>query len=149
MAIIIRKACDADFETVMTLYRELAGVYHLEESAAKQHDSKRWQEVCNDTRQHLLVAEQDGVVIGTLNLTVIPNLGHGGQPWAAIDNVVVAPNHRGQGIGEAMLAEAGKIASEDRCYKIILSSNLARERAHEFYRKLGWKQSHIGFSLEL
>lgn len=146
---IIRKARPAELPQILNLYQDLAGVYGAADAPDISKYQDTWQQICRDERQHLLVAEIDGEIAGTLNLTVLPNLGHGGQPWAAIDNVAVAASQRSQGIGAELVAEAGRIAKEHNCYKIVLSSNLARERAHDFYRRLGWKQTHIGFSLEL
>ena len=146
---IIRRAVEDDLSEILALYKELTGIYSDVNSEDPEAAKSRWQAVCADDRQHVLAAEVDGKIVGTLNLTIVPNLGHGGQPWAAIDNVVVSASQRGQGIGETLIAEAGKIAKARNCYKIILSSNLARTRAHDFYRRLGWKESHIGFSMEL
>ena len=88
-------------------------------------------------------------MVGTLTLIIIPNLGHHGQPWAAVENVVVDSRLQGQGIGKALMAEAGRIARDHQCYKLVLSSNLIRKDAHEFYRRQGWRQTHSGFSLDL
>ena len=143
----IRPAGLQDAAVVLALYGDLAAAYG--EQQADAGILRQWDEVLADHRQHILVAEQDGAVAGTLTLVVVPNLGHNGQPWAAIANVVVAAGHRGHGIGKALIAEAGQIARRHNCYKIVLSSNLIRKEAHEFYRRLGWKQTHIGFSLEL
>lgn len=146
---VIRRAGDVDMPSIFALYGELAGAYSHAESDELQQQESLWQEVASDSRQTILVAEEAKVIIGTLTLIIVPNLGHHGQPWAAIENVVVAGNVRGKGIGKALMTEATRIAKEKNCYKIVLSTNLVRVEAHEFYRQLGWKQSHIGFSLEL
>lgn len=146
---IIRQAKETELAKILELYQNLADVYNGVNTPDVGRYQELWQQICQDERQYLLVAELDGEIIGTLNLTILPNLGHGGQPWAAIDNVAVDPSRRSQGIGAELVAEAGRIAKEHHCYKIVLSSNLARERAHAFYQRLGWKQTHIGFSLDL
>lgn len=145
--LVIRPAGPADADAVLALYGDLTAAY--DDKAADVPEKRHWDEVLADSRQHILVAEAAGALAGTLTLVVVPNLGHHGQPWAAIANVVVAERHRGQGIGKALIAEAGRIARAHHCYKIVLSSNLVRKEAHEFYRRLGWKQTHIGFSLDL
>lgn len=145
---LIRRAKETELPKILMLYQELAGVYDGLNTLNAGKYQEQWQKICQDERQYLLVAEIDDEIVGTLNLTILPNLGHGGQPWAAIDNVVVALDRRSQGIGAELVAEAGRIAKASHCYKIVLSSNLARKRAHEFYQRLGWKQTHIGFSLE-
>lgn len=146
--LIVRQALRADLSSILQLYRELAGAYNLDNcSAAKENDV--WDILSKDPRQYLLVAENDGVIIGTLTVIVIPNIGHGCRPWAAVENVIVDETCRGMGVGNRLMAEATRLCREFGCYKIILSSNLVRRQAHAFYRRLGWRQSHIGFSVEL
>jgi GNAT superfamily N-acetyltransferase len=147
--LVIRRAAEEDKAVVFRLYQELDNAYEQVTSDEREHQDKRWKEVLGDERQHILLAEKNGQVVGALNLVVVPNLGHQGQPWAAVTNVVVDAKYRGQGIGKQLLAKAGDIAREQRCYKIVLSSNIARKDAHDFYRHLGWQQSHIGFCLPL
>jgi GNAT superfamily N-acetyltransferase len=96
-----------------------------------------------------LVGEQDGEIVGTATLVLVPNLGHQGKPWAAVENVVVRSSRRGRSLGTALMSEASRIARSHGCYKIVVTSNLVRQRAHEFYRRLGWQQTHAGFSLNL
>ncbi len=80
-------------------------------------------------------------------MIVVPNLGHGGKPWAAVENVVVAEEYRGRCVGGRLMAAAGDLGREAGCYKLVLASNLDREGAHAFYRRLGWRHTHAGFSL--
>lgn len=145
--LIIRRAVRADLPAIMALYQELEGAYGPVAPVTTEEAERRWQEVAGDDRQHILVAQEAGRVVGTARVIIIPNLGHHGQPWAAVDNVVVQAACRGQGIGTALLARAGDIARCAGCYKIVLSSNLVRQGAHDFYRRLGWRQTHLGFSL--
>jgi hypothetical protein len=37
------------------------------------------------------------------------------------------------------------MAKDAGCYRVQLTSNSVRERAHAFYRSLGYAQSHQGF----
>jgi GNAT superfamily N-acetyltransferase len=39
------------------------------------------------------------------------------------------------------------LAKEAGCYKIMLTSDLRRERAHKFYKSLGFEPSAYGFRL--
>lgn len=146
-SVIIRPAADGDFTRVMFLYRILEGAYQ-EETEGEPDYHWLWREALADKRQHLLVGEIDGQVVGTATVVIVPNLGHHGRPWAAVENVVVEPGHRKVGVGAEIMKEAYRIAQSRRCYKLVLTSNLARDNAHSFYRRLGWRQSHIGFSLD-
>jgi GNAT superfamily N-acetyltransferase len=144
--VIIRKATCWDLPKIVSLYQLLDTAY-THEPAGKVAEDVLWERLMQDQRQHLLVAEVAGGVLGTLTVIVIPNIGHGGCPWAAIENFVVEEACRGIGIGTKLMEAATKLCQDYGCYKIVLSSNLARQQSHEFYRHLGWQQSHIGFSI--
>lgn len=144
--IAVRPAARRDLEQVLAIYGLLGGPYAAERRAITADEA--WRTLALDFRQHVLVAEAGGVVIGTATVIAVPNIGHGGKPWAAVENVVVAAAYRGRGVGGRLMAAAGELARQMGCYKLVLSSNLARTEAHSFYRRLGWRQTHAGFSLE-
>lgn len=86
-----------------------------------------------------------GQVIGSYALLVMHNLAHRGTPAAVVEDVVVHPQHRRRGIGRQMMEHARSLAREAGCYKLALSSNLQRERAHAFYDSLGFQRHGISF----
>lgn len=93
----------------------------------------------------LYIAEQDGRIVGTFALLIMDNLGHLGAPSAIVEDVAVGPVQQGLGVGRAMMAFAMARAHEKRCYKIVLSSNAKRERAHQFYEQLGFERHGYSF----
>ena len=97
----------------------------------------------------LYVAESDGQIVGTFALLIMDNLGHLGAPSAVIEDVVVDPACQGRGIGAQMMAFAIDRAREKRCYKLVLSSNAKRERAHAFYEQLGFERHGYSFRIVL
>ena len=86
----------------------------------------------------LYVAKIDNAIIGTFELLIMDNLAHKGKPSAIMEDVIVDMNYRSQGIGKKMVEFAMEISRKNGCYKLSLSSNLKRERAHKFYEKLGF-----------
>ena len=54
----------------------------------------------------LYVADCDGRIVGSFALLVMDNLGHCGAPSAVVEDVVVAAQAQGKGIGKAMMAFA-------------------------------------------
>ncbi len=147
--LVIRTAVVDDLPAILNLYQELDATYGHSPDEGGVDYRELWRQVMADTRQQVLVGEQDGEIVGTVTLILVPNLGHQGKPWAAVENVAVRSGRRGQGLGTALMSEATRIARSHGCYKIVLTSNLARQQAHEFYRRLGWRQTHAGFSLSL
>lgn len=51
--------------------------------------------------------------------------------------------------GRAMMRHALRLCGEKGCYKVALSSNLARERAHAFYESLGFERHGCSFRITL
>jgi GNAT superfamily N-acetyltransferase len=97
----------------------------------------------------VIVAEQDGALVGTLQFIVLPCLSHRGTRRAQLEAVRVSAKLRGQGIGEAMLRYAIDLAKAEGCGLLQLSSDKRRGRAHLFYERLGFIATHVGFRLEL
>jgi ribosomal protein S18 acetylase RimI-like enzyme len=97
----------------------------------------------------VMVAEVEGVVVGTFSLTILPNLSNGGRDVAQIESVHVAESMRGRGVGEAMLRRAIAESKSRGCFRMQLSSNKERVDAHRFYRRLGFIASHEGMKLAL
>jgi GNAT superfamily N-acetyltransferase len=96
----------------------------------------------------LYVAEAGGRIVGSFALLVMDNLGHLGAPSAVVEDVVVAPDVQGSGIGQAMMRFALGRAREKHCYKLMLSSNAKRGRAHAFYESLGFERHGYSFRVE-
>jgi len=145
----IRPATVEDLPAILDLYQELVASYGPAPDEGRVDHQELWRQVMSDTRQQVLVGEQDGEIVGTVTLVLVPNLGHQGKPWAAVENVAVRSDRRGRGLGTALMSEVTRIARSQGCYKIVLTSNLVRQRAHQFYRRLGWRQTHAGFTLSL
>lgn len=97
----------------------------------------------------LFVAESEGAVVGTFQVTLIPGLVARGRMRAKFESVHVAPESRGRGIGGVMIAHAIAFAREHGAGMAELSSNKSRKDAHRFYVNLGFAQSHEGFKIEL
>jgi GNAT superfamily N-acetyltransferase len=76
------------------------------------------------------------------------NLAHLGAPSAIVEDVVVSPAQRGEGIGKQMMQHAMQRCKQAGCYKMMLSSNLAREQAHRFYEDLGFERHGYSFRID-
>ncbi|MDB5679792.1 GNAT family N-acetyltransferase [Sphingomonas bacterium] len=102
-----------------------------------------------DPNQMLVVAERDGRVIGTLQLSFLPGLSHRGAWRGQIEAVRIAADRRGDGLGAAMIGWAVAQCRARGCFIAQLTSNNDRVAAHRFYERLGWQKSHAGFKLYL
>ena len=104
--------------------------------------------ISNDPNHRLIIVEQAGEIIGTLQLSYMPGLPERG--WRGqIENVHVRSDMRGRGIGRLMMGWAISRCRERGCWVVQLTSNKMRAEAHRFYRSLDFKATHEGFKLRL
>ncbi|MCB2137473.1 MAG: GNAT family N-acetyltransferase [Rhodobacteraceae bacterium] len=97
----------------------------------------------------LIVGEEGGMIVATYQLTFISGLSLRASRRAQVESVRVATALRGQGIGEAMFADADARARAAGCRLMQLTMNASRKDARRFYERLGFTPSHIGFKREL
>ncbi|WP_226626014.1 GNAT family N-acetyltransferase [Alloyangia pacifica] len=102
-----------------------------------------------DPNQVLAVAERDGEIIGTLQLTFIAGLSRKGALRGQIEAVRVAAPARGIGLGSQMIDWAVEECRARGCATVQLTSDASRTDAHRFYERLGFKASHLGFKRTL
>ncbi len=147
---IIRTATEADIPRILELYEELVTSTAPAETSrtTSLDDYRRIYEQASIMPGHeLIVAEEEGEVIGTMVLLIVPNLSHHGLPWAVVENVVTDRRFQRRGIGRSMMEYAIDQAHEAGCYKLQLASSKTRDEAHRFYESLGFEASAHGFRL--
>jgi GNAT superfamily N-acetyltransferase len=105
--------------------------------------------IAADPNNRLLVAELEGKIVGTLQITFIRGLSKMGAWLMLIEAVRVASDLRGTGIGRQIIAQAIEIARARGCRSVELSSHRGREAAQRFYEQLGFVKSHVGMKLAL
>lgn len=102
-----------------------------------------------DPRQRLIVAERNGEVVGTLQISTVPGLNQFGMTRGLLENVHIRADQRGTGLGTEMVRWAIEVCRQSGCGMVQLTSNKVRLDAHRFYEKLGFAKSHEGFKLKL
>ncbi len=143
----IRPASIADLPGVLALYAQPdmddGAILALEEAETI------FARMCAYPDYALMVAIEDDAIVGSLALLIMDNLGHLGAKSAIVEDIVVAPAHHGKGIGTALVRDAMARASAKKCYKLVLSSNMKRTRAHALYERLGFRAHGLSFWGEL
>src|SRR5438309_1456736 len=149
MTTLIREATEQDFPRLAALFFQLSALGEIPDTERHPFgDGERSALEVMESTPHArcLVLEVDGRVEGTVGLYVLPNLSHGGRPFAVVESVVVDQAARGSGYGRLLMEHAEACAREAGCYKIGLASNRKRDEAHSFYARLGYKPTHQGFT---
>lgn len=143
----IREAADADLPSVLQLYAQPG----VDDGEVLPIDEARaiFARMRSYPFYRLYVVEIGGVIAATYTLLVMENLAHSGTPSAVVEQVMVAPQAQGAGLGKLMMQHALAVAREQGCYKVALSSNVKREHAHAFYDKLGFERHGYSFRVLL
>lgn len=148
---IIRRARREDIPEIVVIFSldTLSGHEEIISDPPPEFYFHAFDAIIADVNQVLLIAEHDSKVVGSVQMTFIQNLKSRACRRAVIQSMFVHPSHQGGGVGTALIREAARLASEARCISLELVSNKAREKAHRFYKHLGFKPSHDGFKLSL
>ena len=102
-----------------------------------------------DPSELLAVAERDGQVVGTVQVSWLPGLSRRAALRAQLEAVRVAEAARGTGVGEAMVGWAIAQARSRGCALVQLTTDKERTDAHRFYDRLGFTATHQGYKLPL
>jgi len=147
----IRRAQAGDLEAIIRLHEEDAlgshGDVWTPETEPAYHAA--FAAIMGSADNALFVAEVEGRVVGTFQLTFIPNLTGRGALRVKVESVKVAARLRSRGIGAAMMAHAEEEARARGARLLELSSNKTRTDAHRFYERIGYERSHEGFKKRL
>ena len=100
-------------------------------------------------RGDVLVALDDGDVVGVCQVIIFRHFQHTGGWCAELESVYVRGDRRGQRIGATMLQAAEDLARAVGCYRVQLTSRSVRVDAHRFYLAHGYEQSSLGFRKSL
>lgn len=91
---------------------------------------------------------EDGVEVGRASLFLITNDLHA-EPYGLLEDVFVAENQRGKGLGTQLVRAVIEEAKAQKCYKLIGQSRYGREEVHALYTGLGFEDHGKNFRMNL
>ena len=137
----LRCAMPQDLVKLLELYTHL-----FDQPIPAEPPEALWAEILGDPNYYIVVAEQDGLLVSTCVLLIVPNLTHRQMPYALVENVVTHADYRKQGLGSAVLDYAKDIAVQRGCYKIMLMTGTKLASTLRFYERAGYnRQDKTGF----
>jgi GNAT superfamily N-acetyltransferase len=144
---IIRSADEEDLSAILQLYAQPdyddGNIVTMEYALDQFHKIKRYPNF------NIYVATLAGLVVGTYTLLIADSIAHMGAPAGIVEDVVVAQNKQGQGIGKKMMWHAMEQCRKAGCFKLSLSSHNKRIGAHRFYESLGFTKHGYSFLVKL
>ena len=148
MTVIFREATEADLAAVVALLADDT-LGQTREGGDIAPYAAAFRDMRADAANLLIVGEADGTIVACYQLTLISGISLRATRRAQIDGVRVLPDLRGQGIGARLLADAETRARALGAGLLQFTTNKSRDRAHDFYRRAGYTDSHIGFKKPL
>jgi GNAT superfamily N-acetyltransferase len=148
VSVAFRRARSSDLAAIVVLLHDDALGATRESSELRPYEAA-FTEIDEDPRHLLVVGDLDGEVVACLQATVLPCLTHGGRRRAQVEGVRVSADHRGEGIGAALLAWTTEWARSQDCGVLQLTTDKQRPDALRFYESLGFVATHEGCKLPL
>jgi len=144
MDFTIRKATESDFEKVYPLFEQLWPNRELDKEALKTVFDRG----VNSDTDELLCLDYSNELIGFCAYAIVNNLWQAGY-ISYMYAMVVDEKYRGKGYGTKLIEEAIQDSKNKGLKRLELDSGFHREKAHEFYLKLGFEKRAFLFSYPL
>ena len=135
---MVREARKDDLDSLLNLY------LFLHEDSIPDHDrhlQDTWELIINDKNHHIIVNEEDGMIVSSCVCVIIPNLTRNVRPYAFVENVVTHRDYRKKGLASACLDYAREIARKENCYKMMLLTGSKDPKTLRFYESAGYNSS--------
>jgi len=140
----IRKATENDFEKVYPLLEQLWPNKELDRAALKIVFNRG----VHSNTDELFCLDYSDEVIGFCAYAIVNNLWQAGY-ISFMYAMVIEEKYRGKGFGTMLIEESLKDSKAKGLKRMELDSVFHREKAHEFYLKLGFEKRAFLFSYPL
>ena len=136
---------DNELSSLLELYKQLNSDDEISETIAKDV----WENIKKQDVKYF-VARENGKIVASCYICIIPNLSRGGKSIGFIENVITDKEYRRKGIGKTVMENTVQYARERNCYKVLLQSGKDRTEAHLFYESMGFNgESKKAFEVRL
>jgi len=136
MMLTIEPAVEGDLPAIVHLVRQLARYEKLEHAMVASADDFRNALFGAQPSAHALMAFADGTAVGFAlyfyNFSTFL-----GKRGIYLEDIYIEPEHRGQGLGGALLKRLAKIAQEQHCGRMEWSVLTWNQPSIDFYHRLG------------
>ena len=139
--VTIRPAQPVDLDSLVELLKTLFAIeadFTFDEPVQQRGLSM----VMESERACLLVAEEEGAVIGMCSGQLTISTAEGG-PALLVEDVVVRAEWRGRGIARRLLDNIGAWAEGQGASRLQLLADRNNGQALAFYRHLGWRTTEL------
>ena len=135
--IIIRKANESELPIIVELMKELIDSMDDVEDFDIDIVSENCRSLLGDVNSSIMIAEIDGLVVGVIKFSTRKTFLHSGLS-GLIDELVVAKNYRGKGIGKQLICAVTEKCKQLGCCEVEVSTEFTNTNAMKFYKSCGF-----------
>lgn len=128
---VIREGRTSDVTAIRRLIAQLS------EDPGDAEFRNRFESLSKATDHRVLVAEENGAVVGVLHVFERPALEKPRE--AVVQALVVDEESRSGGVGQALMRAAEAWASERGLPSVALYTRIDRDKARAFYERIGYR----------
>lgn len=139
--VVVRAARNADIDHLVNLLRSLFAIeqdFVFDPSRQRQGLAM----MLDNPQGCLLVAEEDGQVVGMCSGQLLVSTAEGGLSLL-VEDVVVDEKWRGRGVGRLLVEAVSDWARDNNVRRLQLLADRNNTPALAFYRCLGWKGTEL------
>ena len=144
----IRNASTSDIPIILELLYELGRPRPQEDKDVEEFSNIITNYLLSKPTNKIIVAEYENKVVGMASMMLLSRLNRKSLELY-IPELVVQKDHQNRGIGKKMIEFCIDFAKQYKCHRIRLESGNQRTDSHQFYKKLGFEQSSLSFTLNL
>lgn len=137
---ILSQANEADIDQLTNLLGLLFEQETEFSSHPENHKRALQKIISNKEIGIILIARKNDKIIGMVNLLFTMSTALG-APVAVLEDVIVDPNSRGEGVGSKLIDYAILEAKKSGCKRITLLTDGDNIKAQDFYRRKGFEKS--------
>jgi GNAT superfamily N-acetyltransferase len=146
--ILVREATKSDLPAIGKLLEDLTNAMDDTEGIETGIAIKTCERLLNDASSHILVAAMEGTPVGLINFTIRQTILHR-SPSALIDELVVAEEYQGKGMGKQLVLAALEKCRQLGCCEVEVSTEKTNLKAREFYKRCGFEERGMLFEADL
>ena len=146
--ILIREATKSDLPAIGKLLEDLTNAMDDTEGIDIGIAIKTCEHLLNDASSYLLVAAMEGTPVGFINFTIRQTILHR-SPSALIDELVVAEEYQGKGVGKQLVLAAIEKCRQLGCCEVEVSTEKINLKARNFYKRYGFEERGMLFEMDL
>ena len=144
----VREASSNDISIILELLYELGRPKPQKDSDVESFRKLVKKYIADFDKKIILAQLDDTEIIAMISIIFLPRLNRN-YLELYIPELIVREEFQNQGVGKKIIHSCISIAKEKKCHRIRLESGNQRKESHKFYKKLGFEQSGLSFTMNL